>query len=89
MFEATFKHSETDACHDKTLSLHDCVADKVCFSDNTLRFYLPDGFWVTPLHDDNNLNKTVRTDSAIVDFHIDNIDDDTHLHRSLGVTGCS
>lgn len=75
MSEITFKHHETDGCHDKTLTLHDCVADKVSFSDNTLRFYLPDGFWVTPLHKDNELNNTVRTDAAIVDFLVDDIDD--------------
>ena len=75
MSEVTFKHHETDACHDKTLTLHDCIADKVCFSDNILRFYLPDGFWITPHHKDNELNKTVRTDAAIVDFRIDDIDE--------------
>ena len=74
MFETTFKHNETDACHDKTITLHDCIADRVCFSDNILRFYLPDGFWVTPLHEDNNLDKTVRTDAAVVDFRLDGID---------------
>ena len=75
MFEATFKHSETDACHDKTLSLHDCVADKVCFSDNTLRFYLPDGFWVTPNQKESHCDKVVRTNASAVDFSLKNIDD--------------
>ena len=75
MSEITFKHHETDDCHGHTLTLHDCIADKVCFSDNILRFYLPDGFWVTPHHKDNELNKIVRTDAAIVDFRIDDIDD--------------
>lgn len=75
IFNTTFKHIETDACHDKTLTLHDYYAEKVRYSNTTLRFYLSDGFWITNLHNDNNLNKTVKIDAAIVDFHIDNIED--------------
>ncbi|MBQ7818028.1 MAG: hypothetical protein IJ388_04460 [Oscillospiraceae bacterium] len=75
MSEIVFKHREADDCHDVTLTLHDCIADKVNFSDNILRFYLPDGIWITPLHKDNKLSKTVRTDAAIVDFRITNFDD--------------
>lgn len=72
---AVFIHIDGDACHDQTLTLHDCVAEKVCFLDGFLRFYLPDGLWITPVHDANDLNKTVRTDAAVVDFRIENVDD--------------
>ncbi len=77
MLENEFKHNDEDSCHDNTLTLHDCIANKIAFKDSTLRFTLSDGFWITSNHNDNNLGKTVRTDAAIVDFHIDDINDIT------------
>ena len=47
----------------------------ISFENNTLRFYLPDGFWVTPHHEVNSSEKTVRTDDSVVDFSIEDIDD--------------
>ena len=70
-----FKHINPDEYHDKKLTLHDCTADKILFENNTLRFYLPDGFWVTPHHEENSSEKTVRTDVSVADFSIKDIDD--------------
>ena len=72
-----FKHIEPDEFHDKELTLHDCVADRVSYVDGILRFHFPDGFWVTPLHEENSSEKTVRTDASLVDFSIDDIDEIT------------
>ena len=33
-----------------------------------LRFYFSDGLWITPLHEENKLKKTVRTDAAIMEL---------------------
>ena len=70
-----FKHINPDEYHGKKLTLHDCTADKILFENNTLRFYLPDGFWVTPHHEENSSEKTVRTDVSVVEFSIKDIDD--------------
>ena len=70
-----YKHKDLDCCHGKTLSLHDCVAKSVSFTNGVLRFYLPDGFWITPQHTENNLNKTVRTDASTVSFSAVDIDE--------------
>ena len=75
MLNTQFKHNETDDCHGNTLTLHDCIAEKVTFCDGILRFYLPNGFWITPEHDENILDKTVRTDAAVVDFLISDSDE--------------
>ena len=75
MANNNFKHIDPDEFHGKELTLHDCIADKITFENNTLRFYLPDGFWVTPHHEVNSSEKTVRTDASVVDFSIKNIDD--------------
>lgn len=72
-----FKHTEPDASHDHTLTLHDCVADRVCYCDGVLRFFLSDGIWITPHHKDNSLGKTVRTDAAVVDFRAEDPSDIT------------
>ena len=74
MTNIPFKHNDSDVCHDNTLTLHDCVADKVSVFNNTLRFTFPDGLWVTPLHEDNTSDKTLKTDAAVVDFCVENID---------------
>ena len=73
--DVTFKHNDSDDCHDEVLTLHDCIAEKISFSNGTLRFFLPDGLWICPNHKDSNLDKTVRTDAAVVDFCIEDIDD--------------
>ena len=75
MVNNNFNHIDPDEFHDKELTLHDCIADKISFENNTLRFYLPDGFWVTPHHEVNSSEKTVRTDASVVDFSIEDIDD--------------
>ncbi len=77
MLNHEFKHIDLDDSHDETLTLHDCIAEKVYLSDDILRFYFSDGFWIIPCHTENNLNKIVRTDKAVVDFLIKNIDDIT------------
>lgn len=70
-----FKHIDPDEFHGKELTLHDCIADKISYENNTLRFYLPDGFWITPYHIANSSEKVVRTDASVVDFPIEDIDD--------------
>lgn len=77
MLSSEYKHIDADLCHDNTLTLHDCVAERIEYSEGILRFIFPDGFWIMPNHNDNNLGETVRTDSAVVDFRIKNIDDVT------------
>ena len=72
-----FKNIDPDEYHGKELTLHDCIANKISFENDTLRFYMSDGFWVTPHHEENHCGKTVRTDASIVDFSIENIDDIT------------
>jgi hypothetical protein len=75
MLDLEFKHNDADDSHDKLLTLHDCVAEKVSYVDEILRFYLAEGLWIAPTHRDNDLGKVVKTDSAVVDFRIANIDD--------------
>ena len=75
MINDNFKHMDPDEFHGKELTLHDCMSDKISFENHTLRFYLPDGFWVTPHHEVNSSEKTVRTDASVVDFSIEDIDD--------------
>lgn len=70
-----YKHIDPDEYHGKELSLHDCVANHVSCADGILRFHFPDGFWVTPHHNDNYCGKTVRTDASAVDFSVKDIDD--------------
>ena len=77
MLNHGFIHIDSDNSHDETLSLHDCIAEKVCLSDNVLRFYFSDGFWIIPSHKDSYLNKIVKTDEAVVDFLFENINDIT------------
>ncbi len=70
-----FKHNDPDECHDNTLTLHDCAAEKIDYSEGVLRFSFPDGIWIFPRHSENKLNKTVRTDAATADFSVEDIDD--------------
>ena len=75
MLDTVFAHNDPDHYHDSELSLHDCVAEKITHRDGILRFYFADGFWVTPQHEANDSDKTVRTDASQVDFSIDDIRD--------------
>jgi hypothetical protein len=75
MTNETYKNVDPDMFHGRELTLHDCIADKILFENNILRFFLPDGFWVTPHHKANSSEKVVRTDASAVDFSIEDIDD--------------
>ena len=75
MVNNNFKHTDPDDFHGKELTLHDCISDKISFKDNILRFYQPDGFWVSPHHEKNPSEKVVRTDASVVDFSIEDVDD--------------
>ena len=75
MVYENFKHIDPDEFHGNELTLHDCIADRVSFENNLLRFYLPDGFRVTPHHKFNPSEKVVRTDASVVEFCIDDISD--------------
>lgn len=72
-----FLHNDPDAFHGQELTLHDCVADKIVLEDDILRFYLPDGFWVTPHHKESDCEKTVRTGAAVVEFSVKKVEDIT------------
>lgn len=75
MVYESFKHIDPDEFHEQQLTLHDCVAEKISYENNILRFYFPDGFWVTPHHIANSSEYVVRTDASVVDFSIEDIDD--------------
>lgn len=71
MFSKKFLHNDPDSYHDTKITLHDCIADKISYDNNVLTLNFPDGFWVVDSHEDSNLDVTVRTDSAQVDFEIE------------------
>lgn len=56
--------------NDGYLSLHDCYAEKMRFDKGILSFELPDGFWVSKQHPQNESGNVVRTDYAQVNYHI-------------------
>ena len=68
-----FKHVDPDEYHDRELTLHDCIADKITFKNNTLSFCLPDGLWITPHHKDNTTENIVRTDTSAVSFSVEDV----------------
>ena len=70
-----FMHIDPDEYHAHEITLHDCIADKISFENKILRFFLPDGFGVTPDHTANSSGKVLRTDASVVDFSIEDIDD--------------
>jgi len=72
-----FIHNDPDAFHGKELTLHDCISDKISFENGILRFNMPDGFWVTTHHNDNECGKIVRTGVSKVDFTVKDLDDIT------------
>ena len=81
MFDAAFKHNDPDDCHDNTVILHDCIAEKIIYKNGILCFEFPDGIWVTPLHEANSLGETVRTTAARADFQIEDINDvEAHVY---------
>ena len=69
----TYKHNDCDSYHGHKLTLHDCRAEKIIYNKGILSFYMSDGFWITPHHEASNLENTVRTDAARVDFKVDDI----------------
>ena len=73
----SFKHNDPDVFHDKELTMHDCIAEKITFENGILRFYLTDGIWITPHHKENPFDKTVRTGPSMVEFVVKDIDDVT------------
>lgn len=75
MIHEKFIHNDPDVFHGKELTIHDCISNKISFEDGALCFYLPDGFWVTPHHKDNQCEKIVRTGGSAVEFAIKDIDD--------------
>ena len=75
MSNIVFTHNDPDHYHDSELTLHDCIAEKILYKDGVLQFSFPDGFWVTPNHNKNDLGKTVKTDASQVDFLVDDIND--------------
>ena len=77
MTNDNFKHMDPDAFHDRELTLHDCIAEKISVDKGLLHFYLPDGFWVTPHHKENASGKTVRTDASAVSFSAGDLDEIT------------
>lgn len=81
MFDKLFTHNDPDHYHGRELTLHDCVAEKILYQDGILHFHFADGFWITPSHEENSLDKTVRTSASQVDFCIDDIKDiDIHVY---------
>ena len=71
----TFKHNDPDCFQGKEISLHDCIADRIFCQNEVLRFCFPEGIWITPSHPENGLQNTVRTDAAIVDLQIRDMED--------------
>ena len=72
---SSFMHADPDIFHSHELSLHDCTADRISFTEGSLCFDLPDGLWVTPCHPENPYGKTVRTNAAEVQFSVKDIND--------------
>ena len=66
-----YKHVDTE---EKYISLHDCYATKLRIKDNILSVYFGEGFWILDKHEFNDYGKTLKTDSAYVEFHIDEFD---------------
>lgn len=67
-----YKHVDTE---EKYISLHDCYATKLRTKDNILSAYFGEGFWILDKHEFNDYGKTLKTDSAYVEFHIDEFDE--------------
>ena len=63
----TYQHIDESDFH---ITLHDCRADTISLSENTLTFHFSDGFWISSEHAHNHLGQTVRTDPAEVRFRL-------------------
>ena len=72
-----FKHIDPDEFHGREITLHDCVANHISFENHALRFFLPDGIWITPHHEENSCGATVRSGAAEVIFSTKDIDEIT------------
>ena len=70
-----YKNVDPDEFHDKCLTLHDCIADKIKYENHALHFYFPDGFWITTKHKSNASGKVLRTDASVVAFSLEDIAD--------------
>ena len=66
-----YLHTDPDGFHGHELTLHDCVAERMDLEGNCIRFYLPDGFWVTRHHSENDTGKVIKTDAAVVNFSVE------------------
>ena len=71
MSREDFLHTDPDRFHGRELTLHDCVAERITLDGNVIRFYLPDGFWVTTHHIENDTGKVIKTDGAEVAFSVE------------------
>ena len=71
MSREDFLHIDPDRFHGRELTLHDCVAERITLDGNVIRVYLPDGFWVTTHHIENDTGKVVKTDAAEVTFSLE------------------
>lgn len=65
-----FFHNNPDNYHGNKLTVHDCIAEKITLDNNILSFCFPNGFWICPSHESGLADKTVRTDTAQVDFAV-------------------
>ena len=63
-----YKHRDADDFRDEKIWLHDCNVDEITFEDGILRFYFSDGFWITPLHGENQWEKPLRTNEAMLEL---------------------
>lgn len=60
-----YQHSDSS-----NVSLHDCRATKISYSDNMLSFVFKDGFWVSEHSEFNDHKKTAYTDESEVRFRL-------------------
>ena len=67
-----YKHCDIN---DEYINLHDCHATKVIYENGVLTFVFHDGIWVIQGHPSNIVDKTLRTDVAEVEFHLESGDE--------------
>lgn len=53
------------------ICLHDCCADRILIEKGKISFDFADGFWITPDHKCSNFQEVVKTDSAKVEFFLE------------------
>ena len=71
----SFLHNDPDAFQGHEISLHDCVANHITCDNGILRFDFSDGFWITLHHHANRSGKTLRTDAAMAEFTVEDMED--------------